>query len=90
MVLFFYLKLVFLFIAIEEAQMVGKKAGHLVLPVGSRFVSYHIPIVSNFFFLAHCFMLPIGSRFGHTWISLCIRQFDARCDSLYVRLHTCY
>ena len=82
---FFYLKLVFFFIAIEEAQLKGKKAGNVVLPIGNRFVSYHFPIVSIFFFFfSHCFMLLVGSRFEHTWISLCIRQFEARCDSLYV------
>ena len=42
--------MVFIFIVIEEAQLEGKKAGHVVLQVGSRFVSYHIPIVSIFFF----------------------------------------
>ena len=59
---FFYLKLVFLFIAIEEAQLEGKKAGHVVLPVGNRFVSYHIPIVSIlFFFFFFCTLFHASS-----------------------------
>ena len=60
MVLFFYLKLVFLFVAIKGAQLTGKKKGwsltHLVLPIDSRYVFYHVPIVSIFFFFARCFM----------------------------------
>ena len=56
LVLFFYLKLVFFFYSYWRSTLVGKKVGHLVLPVGSRFVSYHIPNVSFFYFLAHCFM----------------------------------
>ena len=60
---FFYLKLVFLFIAIEEAQLEGKKASNVVLPVGSRFVSYHIPIVSIFFFFFFfCILFHASSR----------------------------
>ena len=56
MVLFFYLKLVFLFVAIKGAQLKGKK--RLVtysLSASSRYVSYHVPNVSIFFF-AHCFI----------------------------------
>ena len=60
MVLFFYLKLEFLFITIEEVKLEGKKGtSHLALLVGFFIYFYFFIIIFQMFQkkkLAHCFM----------------------------------
>ena len=90
---FFSLSNIGIFVYSYWRCTVGRKKGTslLVLPVGLFLIIFQMfQIFFFFFFFAHCFILWIGSRFGHTWISLYIRQFEARCDSLYVRPHTFY
>ena len=73
MVLFFYLKLLFFIIAIEEAQLKLERKGEKTvtlrsvsrLPVGSRFVDIFSPTLFHAF--AHCFIyFTIVGRDGTT------------------------
>ena len=83
MVLFFYLKLEFLFITIEEVKLEGKKGtSHLALLVGFFIYFYFFIIIFQMFQkkkkLAHCFMFFNQMTIIYLTLESC----------WYIRLHT--